>query len=322
MTAVTEKGIAIAELIVYIPISIVTLFVVLRHGFHRQLGWIYLFIFSGVRIAGAVMEILSETHPDNTTDLEWAIILQSVGLSPLLLSSLGLLKRVFDEICDHVPSTQDSGFTMVLQKLSSFSSVAAKLMGIYNKRATAISGRSKVVQLIHIPALIALVLSIIGGINQYSSDTSDHSGGRTETLVGIILFLAIYIILCNLWSTTVKDLPRMVPSQKRIVVVVLLALPLIACRLLYSLIADFGHDRRFSLVDGNVTIRLCMAIIEEFLVVLMYTVLGVFTPRSEVAVDGTVSNPQKWPYEAGNQQFHTSPLDPRNAHNNGQYEPV
>ena len=195
-------------------------------------------------------------------------------------------------------------------------------MGIYNKRATAISGRSKVVQLIHISALIALVLSIIGGINQYSSDTSDHSGGRTETLVGIILFLAIYTILCILWSTTVKDLPRMVPSQKRIVVVVLLALPLIACRLLYSLIAEFSHDRRFSLVDGNATIRLCMAILEEFLVVLMYTVLGVFTPRSEVAVDSTVSNPQKWPYQAGNQQFHTSPLDPRNAHNNGQYEPV
>ena len=100
MTAVTEKGIAIAELIVYISISLATLLVVLRHGFHRQLGWIYLFIFSGVRIAGAVMEILSETHPDNTTDLEWAIILQSVGLSPLLLSSLGLLKRVYVKSSD------------------------------------------------------------------------------------------------------------------------------------------------------------------------------------------------------------------------------
>ncbi|KAI2819713.1 uridine kinase [Aspergillus niger] len=322
MSVVTAQGVAIAELIVYIPISLVTLFVVLRHGFHRQLGWIYLFIFSGVRIAGAVMEILSETHPDNTTDLEWAIILQSVGLSPLLLSSLGLLKRVSDEICDHAPSTQGSRVTMVLQKLSSFSSVAAKLKGFYNKKETAISGRSKVVQLLHIPALIALILSIIGGLDQYSSDTSEHSGGKTETRVGIILFLAIYIVLCILWSTTVKDLPRMAPSQKRIVGVVLIALPLIACRLLYSLVADFSHDRRFSLVDGNVTIRLCMAIIEEFLVVLMYTVLGVFTPRSEVAVNSTVSNPQKWPSQAKNPRFHTSPLDPRNAHNNGQYEPV
>ncbi|KAI2840035.1 hypothetical protein CBS12448_10649 [Aspergillus niger] len=322
MSVVTAQGVAIAELIVYIPISLVTLFVVLRHGFHRQLGWIYLFIFSGVRIAGAVMEILSETHPDNTTDLEWAIILQSVGLSPLLLSSLGLLKRVSDEICDHAPSTQGSRVTMVLQKLSSFSSVAAKLKGFYNKKETAISGRSKVVQLLHIPALIALILSIIGGLDQYSSDTSEHSGGKTETRVGIILFLAIYIVLCILWSTTVKDLPRMAPSQKRIVGVVLIALPLIACRLLYSLVADFSHDRRFSLVDGNVTIWLCMAIIEEFLVVLMYTVLGVFTPRSEVAVNSTVSNPQKWPSQAKNPRFHTSPLDPRNAHNNGQYEPV
>ncbi|XRM42652.1 hypothetical protein ABZX51_005861 [Aspergillus tubingensis] len=322
MTVVTEKGVAIAELIVYIPISLVTLFVVLRHGFHRQLGWIYLFIFSGVRIAGAVMEVLSDLHPDNTSDVEWAIILQSVGLSPLLLSSLGLLKRVFDEICDHEPSAQGSQATSLLQRLSSFSIVATKILGIYNKKATAISGRSKVVQLLHIPALIALILSIIGGINQYSSNTSEHSEGQNETKAGIILFLAIYIVLCILWSTTFRDLPRMAPSQKRIVGVVLLASPLIACRLLYSLLTDFSHDRQFSLVDGNVTIRLCMATIEEFLVVLMYTVLGVFTPRSEVAANTTDSSSQKKSYQSGNMQFHTSPLDPRNAHYLGGYEPV
>lgn len=116
----------------------------------------------------------------------------------------------------------------------------ASRKGFYNKKETAISGRSKVVQLLHIPALIALILSIIGGLDQYSSDTSEHSGGKTETRVGIILFLAIYIVLCILWSTTVKDLPRMAPSQKRIVGVVLIALPLIACRLLYSLVADLA----------------------------------------------------------------------------------
>lgn len=114
----------------------------------------------------------------------------------------------------------------------------------------------------------------------------------------------------------------MAPSQKRIVGVVLLASPLIACRLLYSLLTDFSHDRQFSLVDGNVTIRLCMATIEEFLVVLMYTVLGVFTPRSEVAANTTDSSSQKKSYQSGNMQFHTSPLDPRNAHNLGGYEPV
>ena len=92
--AITREHIAIAELVVYIPLALITAFIVLRHGFHRQLGWIYLCLFSGIRIAGAVLEILSHNNPDNTSDLEWAVILQSVGLSPLLLASMGLLKRV------------------------------------------------------------------------------------------------------------------------------------------------------------------------------------------------------------------------------------
>lgn len=92
--SITTEHIAIAELVVYIPVALVSLFLVLRHGFHRQLGWIYLFVLSGIRIAGGVMEILSHNDPSNTNDAEWGVILQSVGLSPLLLSSLGLLKRV------------------------------------------------------------------------------------------------------------------------------------------------------------------------------------------------------------------------------------
>lgn len=94
MGGVNTEGVAIAELVVYIPVALCAIFVVIRHGFHRQLGWIYLVIFSGIRISGSVMEILSTKNPDNANDKEWATILQSVGLSPLLLSTLGLLKRM------------------------------------------------------------------------------------------------------------------------------------------------------------------------------------------------------------------------------------
>ena len=94
MAVVTPEHVAIAELIIYIPTVLLTILVVLRHGFHKQLGWIYLSIFSGIRVGGAVMEILSTKNPNNANDKEWALILQSVGLSPLLLSTLGLLKRV------------------------------------------------------------------------------------------------------------------------------------------------------------------------------------------------------------------------------------
>jgi hypothetical protein len=90
----TAEGIAYSELVVYIPIFLLTAIIIFRHGFQKQLGWIYLTIFCAVRIAGAIFEIKREHSPTNKTDIEWAEILQSVGLSPLLMASLGLLKRV------------------------------------------------------------------------------------------------------------------------------------------------------------------------------------------------------------------------------------
>ena len=91
---ITTEHIAIAELVIYIPVTLLAIFVVFRHGFHKQLGWIYLCIFGIIRIAGAIVEVLSTKNPDNENDKEWALILQSIGLSPLLLSTLGLLKRM------------------------------------------------------------------------------------------------------------------------------------------------------------------------------------------------------------------------------------
>ena len=90
----TNESIAIGEICVYIPDFILTLIVVFRHGFNRQAGWIYLAIFSVIRIAGAGFTISQTQNLTNKTDVEWAAILDAIGLSPLLLATLGLLKRV------------------------------------------------------------------------------------------------------------------------------------------------------------------------------------------------------------------------------------
>ncbi|KAJ5396323.1 uncharacterized protein N7487_010626 [Penicillium crustosum] len=245
---------------------------------------------------GAIMEILSTKNPNNANYKEWAVILQSVGLSPLLLSTLGLLKRVFDETSQHVPSSPGSKGNILLQGFAS-SSITGKLMNIYSKRATATSRRSKAVQLLHLPALIALILAISGGTDQASSNISDHASGKTKTRVAVILFLAIYVAACALWTITVRDISLMVPSQNRIFFCVFIALPFIAIRILYSLISDFGNNHQFSLVDGDARIQLVMATLEEFVVVLMYTILGVITPKS-VTNSGITDSRQQEIYHA------------------------
>lgn len=88
------ESLNVAELAIYLPLLFLTLFVVFRHGIHRQAGWIYLAIFCLIRIIGAALGIAADKSPSNASDLEWSAILGSVGISPLLLASIGLLKRM------------------------------------------------------------------------------------------------------------------------------------------------------------------------------------------------------------------------------------
>jgi hypothetical protein len=90
----TEEAIAIAEICVYVPIFLLTLIIFFRHGFKRQSSWIYLAIFCLVRLAGAAFKIKSASNPTSRTDITWAGILQSVGLSPLLLTRCLRLREV------------------------------------------------------------------------------------------------------------------------------------------------------------------------------------------------------------------------------------
>lgn len=70
MGAITAEHVAIAELVVYIPTGLLAVWVVFRHGAHKQLGWIYLAIFCTIRIVGSAMEIQSVNNPGDTTNEE------------------------------------------------------------------------------------------------------------------------------------------------------------------------------------------------------------------------------------------------------------
>jgi len=60
----------------------------LRYG-----SWNYTFTLCLVRVVGAVCQLLMLTN-DSTKLLEAVLILQHIGLAPLLLSTLGMLSRL------------------------------------------------------------------------------------------------------------------------------------------------------------------------------------------------------------------------------------
>lgn len=88
----SRGGISIFELFVFFPAIVVSAIVCSRHGFGRSSGWIFTFILCLVRIIGACCQ-LTTYHSETKGLLEAVIILESIGISPLLLATLGLLSR-------------------------------------------------------------------------------------------------------------------------------------------------------------------------------------------------------------------------------------
>lgn len=78
-------------------------------------------------------------------------------------------------------------------------------------------------------------------------------------------------VLALLTCTSLSAIPS---GEKRILFGVLLALPFIFVRILYSVLADFVNNSTFRLIDGNPTAQLCMSIVEEMVVAVVYIATG------------------------------------------------
>ena len=132
--------------------------------------------------------------------------------------------------------------------------------------------------ILHIPCILALILAVIGGTRLSSSDVSKHPSGEDFEKAGGILFLAVYVGLIVLVLLTMIHFTQLPWGEKRILVAVMAALPLLAVRILYSLLADFKHDTTFNIEGGNETVQLCMSIIEEMIVMAFFLLAGITAP--------------------------------------------
>ena len=269
----SDESLAIAQLAIYVPVLFASTVVVIRHGFYKQLGWIFLAILATVRIIGSGLEIAAVKNPHNSADVEWGAILQSVGISPLLLASLGLLKRVIDETPTHVSS--GPRFQIPLLAFS----VVAQLSKRLTKNAPASSRRGQVIQLLYLPCTIAFILCIVGGTDLASAGPSDQRSGKSLLKAGIILFVVVYAALFLITILTARDFNHIVLGERRIFIVVLAALPLLGARILFGVLSIFLNDKTFAIFGGNIAARVLMAVVEEFLVVIAYAIVGLTTPK-------------------------------------------
>ncbi|KAI0351243.1 hypothetical protein OH77DRAFT_1498660 [Trametes cingulata] len=270
MVKLDARGyISIAEIVIYVPILLVAIPIAFRHGFTRKAGWIFLVILSIIRIGGGVTHILSEQSPTNVTLQIVFAILESTGLSPLLLATVGFLGTV-------IQYTLDTHTTIVR---------ALRIMGILGT--------------------VALVLAVVGGVKAGNAKSqADLNSGTNFRHIGVILFAVLYaaIVLVTAFCWTHKA--QVLKYRRRLFYAIVMALPFLFVRVLYAVLSSFapsafgfdanGHPiavhstsvlANFNPSTGSWAIYLFMSVVMEYIAVLIYTTVGIRTPLSKDETD-------------------------------------
>jgi len=258
----SHGGVSIFELVVYFPALVVAVIVCSRHGFGRSSGWVFTLVLCLVRIIGACCQ-LATYHSETKGLFEAVVILDSIGISPLLLATLGLLSRCADTI----------------------GNASSKVFHPLHFR------------LLQLLITIALILCIVGGTNSISS-TGVYQP-QTTTKAGVVLYVIAFIILVLIAGMLAIKHSNTSHGDKRLVWAVMLAFPFILIRLIYSLLSVFSHNHQFSLVTGSVVIHVFMSVVEEMLVVIIYLVAG-WMAESVTHTDRTSIASRPWKGNLGN----------------------
>jgi hypothetical protein len=148
-------------------------------------------------------------------------------------------------------------------------------------------------RIVQISITLGLILCIVGGTSATST-----SGGAvqvpTTSKVGIILYILAYAAVCFICFLSTTNISYAGSGEKRLALVVVLALPFILVRLVYSALTVFKHDHDFNFINGSVVLLVVMAVMEEIVVVHLYLILGFFVEKQLPGAKGPlVSRPWK-----------------------------
>lgn len=244
----TQGILAAVTIAMYVPFLLVSIKLASKYGMSRSDGWILLLIFCIMRVlGGSLLVAAEEVSPVNIGLYIGGYALESSGLSPLLVCTLGLLHSVFQ--------TPDG-----------------------------LSSHHRLFRLLQFLGLAALILTIIG-ISNSSSDGS-NSSANTMRRVGVILFAVLYIALVGICVVLWTRIRFVMRYRKQLLMAVSVALPFLAVRTLYSILSTFSSSSfattqpntsdlaKFNIVTGEWQIYLVMDMLMEYVIVIIYSVAG------------------------------------------------
>ena len=266
----SSVSLAIAELTIYLILAPMVLFALVKHRLVGLLGWFYLSAFCAVRIAGDAITISDRDHktPNPTT----SAILNSVGLSPLILATAGVLH----EATYYATSDRRIRFFNVVTQV-----------------------------LIHFLAMGGIALGVVAGVNLSSPQTPNNQYLHDHTLqeagsilvmlawltnVGYAIWLAMFI------SGLLKRTESSGLRKSRILwLASIVALPFIGVRTCYTVTYAFDHSPSVSPLTASFAIKFVLVFLVQLIAAISLSVGGILTrnfPNSAADSGGSGSGPE------------------------------
>lgn len=137
---------------------------------------------------------------------------------------------------------------------------------------------------------LGLILNIAGGTS--GSSSNGKITVTTTTKVGVVLYIIAFTGITFILVISAGYRTAVPIQERRSPVAIAIAWPLILVRLAYSILAIFLHNNTFSVVGGNVGIRIGLAVVEEWLIVIDYLILGFNLQKMEPEQQGELANRQ------------------------------
>lgn len=239
---------AIAELAIYVVLLPVTGWLMFQHGRRAIPAYFYLSALEVLRIVAAALQI--SAHSQHTVSIPGAII-DSVGLSPLILSYAGFLHELDGY---HAPPGRSKKRVLIEQLL------------------------------VHTGAIAGIALAATGGAKLASpqdATAADLDTAHHLQEVGSVLLLAAWSILVYLCLRLCRDMGGLGVSAVLMVVVCLL----IGVRAVYAVVYAFDHSSSLNPVTGEFAVKLVFIFLVQLAAVVLLLVQGAIT-RHLVSRDG------------------------------------
>lgn len=250
----------IIELLYWVPASLVSGYVMYKHGFSKQMGWYSLTLLSVFRIIGAITGILVIGHPSEGL-YETTFICASVGLMALIGALSGIMLRVNMNMSEHKIITPQR----------------AKIM--------------------HMPTLAATILSICAGTEIGNDRPKDVTQAILFFKIATGIITAVYLIVVLVTIHTVKYKRFALDSEQLFITMAVYSIPLISVRLVFAWLSHWmPAGGVFWMMSEGVTptmIRAFMGVLEEFIVVGMFLYAGLVTNNESAPTRAAIRTGQK-----------------------------